>query len=77
MWHCRAKSKPLRVPARRQAARHLYLFLREEPEETTMKNIGVLGSGVVGQTLADGLLKHGYQVMRGSVRGYQMSSRVF
>jgi predicted dinucleotide-binding enzyme len=28
--------------------------------------IGVLGSGVVGQVLADGLLKHGYQVMRGS-----------
>ncbi len=28
--------------------------------------VGVVGSGVVGQTLADGLLKHGYQVMRGS-----------
>lgn len=28
--------------------------------------IGVLGSGVVGQTLADGLLKHGHEVMRGS-----------
>jgi predicted dinucleotide-binding enzyme len=28
--------------------------------------IGVLGSGVVGQVLADGLLKHGHQVMRGS-----------
>jgi predicted dinucleotide-binding enzyme len=28
--------------------------------------IGVLGSGVVGQTLADGFLKHGHEVMRGS-----------
>ncbi|TMQ56999.1 MAG: DNA-binding protein, partial [Candidatus Eisenbacteria bacterium] len=31
-----------------------------------MKKIEVLGSGVVGQTLADGLLRHGYEVMRGS-----------
>src|SRR5262245_53292605 len=31
-----------------------------------MKNIAVLGSGVVGQTLANGYLKHGYSVMRGS-----------
>jgi predicted dinucleotide-binding enzyme len=31
-----------------------------------MKNIGILGSGAVGQSLADGLLKHGYGVMRGS-----------
>ena len=31
-----------------------------------MKNIAVLGSGVVGQTLANGFLKHGYAVMRGS-----------
>ena len=28
--------------------------------------IGVLGSGVVGQALADGFLKHGHEVMRGS-----------
>jgi predicted dinucleotide-binding enzyme len=28
--------------------------------------VGVLGSGVVGQTLADGFLKHGHTVMRGS-----------
>lgn len=28
--------------------------------------IGILGSAVVGQTLADGFLKHGYEVMRGS-----------
>jgi predicted dinucleotide-binding enzyme len=28
--------------------------------------VGVLGSGVVGQALADGLLKHGHEVMRGS-----------
>ena len=31
-----------------------------------MKKIAVLGSGMVGQTLADGLLRHGYEVMRGS-----------
>ena len=28
--------------------------------------IGVLGSGVVGQVLADGFLKKGHEVMRGS-----------
>jgi predicted dinucleotide-binding enzyme len=28
--------------------------------------IGVLGSGAVSQTLADGFLKHGYEVMRGT-----------
>jgi predicted dinucleotide-binding enzyme len=28
--------------------------------------IGVIGSGVVGQVLADGFLGHGYEVMRGS-----------
>jgi predicted dinucleotide-binding enzyme len=31
-----------------------------------MKKIAVLGSGPVGQTLADGFLKHGYEVRRGS-----------
>jgi len=31
-----------------------------------MKKISVLGSGVVGDVLADGLLKSGYAVMRGS-----------
>ena len=31
-----------------------------------MKKVGVLGSGTVGQVLADGFLKHGYEVMRGS-----------
>jgi predicted dinucleotide-binding enzyme len=31
-----------------------------------MKKIGVVGSGAVGETLADGFLKHGYEVMRGS-----------
>lgn len=31
-----------------------------------MKKIGVLGSGIVGETLANGFLKHGYDVMRGS-----------
>ena len=28
--------------------------------------MGVIGSGLVGQTLADGFLKHGHEVMRGS-----------
>ncbi len=28
--------------------------------------IGILGSGIVGETLANGFLKHGYDVMRGS-----------
>jgi len=31
-----------------------------------MKKISVLGSGIVGQTLADGLLEHGYEVLRAS-----------
>ena len=31
-----------------------------------MKNIGVIGSGKVGEVLANGMLKHGYAVMRGS-----------
>lgn len=31
-----------------------------------MKKVGVIGSGIVGQTLASGFLKHGYGVMIGS-----------
>lgn len=31
-----------------------------------MKKIGILGSGVVGQTLAKGFIKHGYEVMIGT-----------
>lgn len=31
-----------------------------------MKKIAVLGSGVVGQTLSDGFLRHGYDVVRGT-----------
>jgi hypothetical protein len=31
-----------------------------------MKKIAVLGSGIVGQVLADGFIKHGFEVMRGS-----------
>jgi predicted dinucleotide-binding enzyme len=30
------------------------------------KKIGVIGSGMVGQVLADGLIKHGYEVLRGT-----------
>lgn len=36
------------------------------PTDMTTKRIGVLGSGVVGQTLSDGFLRHGYEVMRAS-----------
>jgi 8-hydroxy-5-deazaflavin:NADPH oxidoreductase len=32
----------------------------------TMQKIGVLGSGKVGEVLADGFLEHGHDVMRGS-----------
>jgi predicted dinucleotide-binding enzyme len=32
----------------------------------TTKKVAVLGSGVVGQVLADGFLKHGYAVQRGT-----------
>ena len=31
-----------------------------------MKNIGIVGSGIVGQTLANGFLKHGYRVKVGT-----------
>ena len=31
-----------------------------------MKQVAVVGSGVVGETLANGFLKHGYEVMRAS-----------
>jgi len=31
-----------------------------------MSQVGVIGSGTVGQTLADGFLRHGHRVMRGS-----------
>ena len=33
---------------------------------TELPKIGVLGSGQVGEVLAEGFLKHGYEVMRGS-----------
>jgi predicted dinucleotide-binding enzyme len=38
-----------------------------------MSKIGVLGSGVVGETLANGFLKHGHSVMRGSRDPNKMS----
>jgi predicted dinucleotide-binding enzyme len=31
-----------------------------------MRTVGVLGSGVVGQALSDGFLRHGYEVVRGT-----------
>jgi predicted dinucleotide-binding enzyme len=37
-----------------------------------MKKIGVLGSGVVGETLANGFIKHGHEVMRGSRDGKKL-----
>ena len=39
-----------------------------------MKKIAVLGSGQVGQVLADGFLKHGHEVMRGSRDPGKMAS---
>jgi predicted dinucleotide-binding enzyme len=39
-----------------------------------MNKIGVLGSGQVGQILADGFLKHGYDVMRGSREPAKLAS---
>lgn len=39
-----------------------------------MKKVGVLGSGTVGQVLADGFLKHGYEVMRGSRDASKLAS---
>jgi predicted dinucleotide-binding enzyme len=38
-----------------------------------MNRIAVLGSGRVGQTLSEGFLKHGYEVMRGSREPAKMS----
>jgi predicted dinucleotide-binding enzyme len=38
-----------------------------------MKKIGVLGSGTVGQTLADGFIKLGHEVMRGSRDGGKLA----
>jgi predicted dinucleotide-binding enzyme len=35
-------------------------------QEDAMKRIAVLGSGIVGQVLADGFLRHGYEVIRGT-----------
>ena len=45
-----------------------------------MKTIGILGTGTVGEVLADGFLKHGYEVMRGSrdageARGVEAAGR--
>jgi hypothetical protein len=31
-----------------------------------MKKVGIIGSGIVGQTLANGFIKHGYYVMMGT-----------
>lgn len=39
-----------------------------------MKKVAVLGSGQVGQILADGLLKHGYEVMRASREASKLAS---
>ena len=33
-----------------------------------INNIGIVGSGIVGQTLANGFMKHGYEVMIGTTR---------
>jgi hypothetical protein len=39
-----------------------------------MSKVGILGSGQVGQVLADGFLKHGHEVMRGSREPEKMAS---
>ena len=39
-----------------------------------MSKVGILGSGQVGQVLADGFLKHGHEVMRGSRSPEKMAS---
>ena len=41
-----------------------------------MKKIGVLGSGIVGQTLASGFLQHGYEAMIGSRNTSKLSEWV-
>jgi predicted dinucleotide-binding enzyme len=48
---------------RRYKNRFFYQYKRQQ--ENFMK-IGVLGSGIVGETLSNGFLKHGYEVMRAS-----------
>jgi predicted dinucleotide-binding enzyme len=35
-------------------------------QKSNMKKIGILGSGIVGQTLANGFIKYGYEVMMGT-----------
>lgn len=48
---------------------HLYSELTSAASSGTMrrmKKIGVIGSGQVGEVLANGLLKHGFEVMRGT-----------
>jgi predicted dinucleotide-binding enzyme len=39
-----------------------------------VKKISVLGSGVVGQVLANGFLKHGYEVMRGTREPHKLAA---
>ncbi|MDQ1265429.1 MAG: 8-hydroxy-5-deazaflavin:NADPH oxidoreductase [Bacteroidota bacterium] len=39
-----------------------------------MKKVGILGSGIVGTTLADGFIKHGYDVMIGTRDSSKLSA---
>jgi predicted dinucleotide-binding enzyme len=48
------------------SARKKEHVLVEQREESIMAKVSVLGSGQVGQVLAEGLLKHGHDVTRGS-----------
>ncbi len=38
-----------------------------------MRNVGIIGSGIVGRTLADGFLKHGYHVSVGTGNAAKLS----
>src|SRR5437899_51697 len=70
-WLCllaaiRGTAHPRTAVASRRAAAQSRSFASPEQDDMATKKIGVIGSGTVGETLANGFLKHGYEVMRGS-----------
>lgn len=44
----------------------LYVSMTEKVMESKIRKIGIIGSGIVGQTLANGFIKHKYEVMIGT-----------